>query len=140
MKNLFKSIGLNDFLPPIIGRISKKVKVTLNNSPQHPFDCIPKTISPLWYLDVGANVGDVTLKALRSYPQCKVICFEPVLETFGILSERLKNYGDRCTLFNMGLSDSNGETEINIVQFHKFYFLFFQLPDVRRPLMKLRLR
>jgi FkbM family methyltransferase len=69
-------------------------------------------------LDVGANVGDVSEAALISYPQCRVICFEPVKATFEALRKRLESYGDRVVLINEALSDSNGTCEINITSFH----------------------
>jgi len=109
---------INDFIPPIFNKIVKKVNTKLYNSPLHPFDSVPSSIRPKWYLDVGANVGDVTIKALKSYPTCQAICFEPVAQTFNTLKQNLINFEGRYTLFNMGLSHSNEDSEINITSFH----------------------
>jgi FkbM family methyltransferase len=69
-------------------------------------------------MDVGANVGDVTLAALESYPGSRVICFEPVSATFGVLSQRVAPYGDRVLLRRHALADTRGSTEINLTSFH----------------------
>lgn len=71
-----------------------------------------------WVLDVGANVGDVAESALTSYPEAKVICFEPVSQTFQILRKRLEGYPDRVYFYQSALSDSNTTAEINITTFH----------------------
>ena len=84
----------------------------------HPFDQVPKSIKARLILDVGANVGDVTVAALKSYPECHVICFEPVNSTFNILEKRLKPYAHRVTVYNEALSSISGNTEINITSFH----------------------
>jgi len=118
MKNIFKRISLHDLIPPIVIKVLRKVNTILNNKPLHPFDAIPLTVRPNWYLDVGANVGDVTRKALKSYPQCQAICFEPVSETYKVLKQNLMSFDGRCHFFNMGLSNKKEEVEINITSFH----------------------
>jgi len=85
----------------------------------HPFDCVPSSIKAKWIVDVGANVGDVAIAALRSYPECKVICFEPVGAQFNVLKQRLTEFGDRVILFNKAVSDQTGEGEINVTSFHQ---------------------
>lgn len=85
----------------------------------HPFDCVPNSLKPKWIVDVGANVGDVAIAALRSYPECKVICFEPVFAQFNTLRENLDEFGDRVILFNKAVSDETGDGEINVTSFHQ---------------------
>jgi len=111
-------MNINDFIPPITIKAWKRINRKIRNSPIHPFDCLPKNVSPTWFLDIGANIGDVTISALKSYRKCKAICFEPVKETYDVLSKRLIPYEDRYYLYNVALSDSNGEGEINITSFH----------------------
>ena len=118
MKNILKRISLHDLIPPIVIKVLRKVNTILNNKPLHPFDAIPLTVRSNWYLDVGANVGDVTRKALKSYPQCQAICFEPVSETYKVLKQNLMSFDGRCHFFNMGLSNKKEEVEINITSFH----------------------
>ena len=77
-----RKIGIKDFIPPIISRAENYIKrrlARLRNKPLriHPFDAVPGDINVQWVLDVGANVGDVAIAALGSYPGAQVICFEP---------------------------------------------------------------
>lgn len=99
-------------LPPIIPMLLSKIRH------QHPFDCLPKGSKVEWVLDVGANKGDVTLAALKTYPSCKVICFEPVQATFNLLQKNLKGYSDRIFLYQHALAETAGTGEINITDFH----------------------
>jgi len=69
-------------------------------------------------MDVGANVGDVAEAGLKSYPESKIICFEPVKNTFSILSTRLSIYSERSHLYNIALSDAEEKCEINITSSH----------------------
>lgn len=109
-----------DFMPPIFFRIIKRIRRFLRPSGAryHPFDNVPMEIEAKWVLDVGANLGSIAEAALKSYPESRVICFEPVKGTFDLLAKRLSKYKDRVILFNKALSDRNGEGEINITSFH----------------------
>lgn len=117
-----------DFIPPIIFKIIQRTKkiFRVGDLRIHPFENIPETLVPSWILDVGANVGDVSEAALISYPQCRVICFEPVKTTFEVLQKRLAPYGDRAVLINEALSDENGTCEINITSFHGANYIALQ--------------
>jgi FkbM family methyltransferase len=88
------------------------------NKEVHPFDCMPKEINAQWILDVGANIGDVSIAALKSYHNSRVICFEPVKQTYKLLEQNLMPYSDRVVLFNQALSDENGFGEINLTTFN----------------------
>jgi FkbM family methyltransferase len=68
-------------------------------------------------MDIGANVGDITISALNSFPEAQVICFEPVKSTFDELSNRLIPYLERVHLYNCALSNSVGKGEINITNY-----------------------
>lgn len=113
-------ISIADFIPPIIPRAIRYINRSIcsNNLRLHPFDQVPKNIEAKLILDVGANVGDVTLAALKTYPGCHVICFEPVNATFETLKNRLAPYADRVTIYKEALSSSEGEVEINITNFN----------------------
>lgn len=118
-----RKIGINDFVPPIFYRARSYFKKRLTRlhsgvSRVHPFDAVPKDISAKWILDVGANVGDVAVAALESYPYSHVICFEPVRGTFEELTKRLKPFAERVRLYNSALSDTKEEGVINITTFH----------------------
>ena len=110
---------ISDFVPPIIPRIKRLLDRSFGSQPRfHPFDQVPKDIRAKIVMDVGANVGDVTLAALKTYPDCHVICFEPVDSTFEVLKKRLSSYEGRFTLHQQALSSVNGVGEINITTFH----------------------
>lgn len=113
-------ISIADFIPPIIPRVLRYIdrSIISTNVRRHPFDQVPKDIAAKLVFDIGANVGDVTLAALKTYPECHVVCFEPVNATFEVLEKRLAPYADRVTIFRDALSSINGESEINITSFH----------------------
>jgi FkbM family methyltransferase len=83
----------------------------------YPFCWVPSNIKAKWIIDVGANVGDISLAALRTYPDSRLICFEPVKSQFLQLEKKLLNFRDRTTLYNMGLSDKAGQTDILITSY-----------------------
>ena len=112
-------ITLNDIIPPLIPRLMRYIvrKITKNNGP-HPFDCVPKNIQAKLILDIGANVGDVTIAALKTYPECKVVCFEPVNSTLEILEKNILKYQHRVIIYKEALSSLNGVGHVNITSFH----------------------
>ena len=99
-------------LPPVVPMVLRKIRQ------RHPFDCLPQNTPVEWVLDIGANKGDVALAALKSYPSCKVICFEPVQATFDLLQQNLNAYSDRTFLYHSALAETAGVGEINITSFH----------------------
>lgn len=116
-------IQLKELIPPLFFRVIKylekkiiRIKGGIVRTP--PFDAIPKDVNVKWILDVGANVGDVAVSALKSFPGAQVICLEPVNKTYDILKKRLHPYSERSHLFNVALSDVEGTGLINITTFH----------------------
>ncbi|HEX7314775.1 MAG TPA: amino acid adenylation domain-containing protein [Pyrinomonadaceae bacterium] len=61
--------------------------------------------------DVGANVGLFTLFAARACQDITLYAFEPMPETFETLRLNALLYGLDAKLFQVGLSDAEGETE-----------------------------
>jgi FkbM family methyltransferase len=61
-------------------------------------------------LDVGANVGDWSVEALRAWPNCEVHGFEVAPKTFQELSERIRHLpaSKRMVLNDLGCSDADG--------------------------------
>ena len=111
-------IGMNEFLPPIFHRTVNFLNRKSGNIKMAPFDSIPKNVNAKWILDIGANVGDVAVAALKSYPDSQVICFEPVQTTYEVLKARLQLYPNRTHIFKCALSDKDETGEINITTFH----------------------
>lgn len=110
------SITLEELLPPLALKVWQKIPFGKNRF--HPFDALPTDLKPTVILDLVANVGKVAEAALRTYPQCRVICFEPVADTFQALQNRLARYGDRGTYFNEALSDVNSKAKIDLTNFN----------------------
>lgn len=112
-------IHIAEFIPPIFLRIYRKLKKISNISQVYePFINLPKIDDVKWIMDVGANVGDVVVAGLASYPNAKIVAFEPVSSTFHILKNRLTDYSERVFLFNYALSDKNDHGVINITTAH----------------------
>ena len=117
------SVAVRDFIPPIVPRIVRKLRRLVgqvsDSSPRfHPYDKISPTLAPKWIIDIGANVGDTAVAALKSFPHAKVICFEPVPTTFGVLQRTLAEYAERVHLYPQALSSRSGTALINITSFH----------------------
>jgi FkbM family methyltransferase len=115
-----RKIHPSEFIPPIVHRAIKYFRKKTGRAKHRlpPFNYVPNGMDVRWVLDVGANVGDVADAALQNYPHSKVICFEPVSQTFEILQKRLAKYSDRAHLHKSALSDKSGQDEINITTFH----------------------
>jgi hypothetical protein len=116
-------VRIIEFLPPIVLRcikyIYKNVRIVLNKQIKyHPFDQLPNELKTnLIIIDVGANIGDFAEMALKSYRNTKVICFEPVAETYNILVENLCRYDKKVEFHKVSLS-KNEVGVINITTFH----------------------
>lgn len=72
-----------------------------------------------WVVDVGANVGHYTAKLSQLVgAHGRVLAFEPVPETFELLSANLARLPNRnVTLFNAALSDSTALVGMSIPKF-----------------------
>ena len=64
--------------------------------------------------DVGANVGEFALEALRHQPRLRLHCFEPLSETFRTLQATLRSVPPEASvaLNNFGLSDEDAAREM----------------------------
>lgn len=62
-------------------------------------------------IDVGANQGQFALSWKRFYPQCKIVSFEPVPETFVKLKANTSDQKN-IEVFNMGLGTTPGKLTI----------------------------
>lgn len=57
--------------------------------------------------DIGANVGDYTKLLAATFPDSHIYSFEPVKETFAILSKNIVE--NNVTLNNIGIGEAEGE-------------------------------
>lgn len=62
-------------------------------------------------LDVGANIGLFSLFCESESPGVKVLAFEPSPPVYELVSTNTQLYAPGAKVFNMGLSDTNGEAE-----------------------------
>ncbi|MHB1155898.1 MAG: FkbM family methyltransferase [Phycisphaerales bacterium] len=58
---------------------------------------------PVWMIDAGAFIGDVSVFFATKYPQCHIVALEPSEESFGLLARNMQRYGDRAIPLHMGL-------------------------------------
>ncbi|MGA2368417.1 MAG: FkbM family methyltransferase [Dehalococcoidia bacterium] len=67
------------------------------------------------FIDVGAHYGYYTLMAGVTYPDCRILSFEPVAENFKILKENIKlNNLTNVEAYNLAISDQSGVKEFYI--------------------------
>src|ERR1700687_29901 len=64
--------------------------------------------------DVGANQGDWSIEALKTWPESRAHVFEVAAPTYGRLTARAQAAGlcSRATLRCMGLSDASGSRDM----------------------------
>jgi FkbM family methyltransferase len=113
---------IRDFIPPFIFRFKSGIthpSKRMKNIPRRyrPFNYLPRNLDVQWIMDIGANDGSVTKSGLLSFSNSKIICFEPVSETFNRLMQTLSSFPDRVTLHQLAVSDYEGESEIYITTF-----------------------
>ena len=116
-------IKFRDFVPPIFGRAwsyarRKYLSAYGGDFRLHPFDIYPVDFTPALIWDVGANLGDVSALACKSFGNCKVVAFEPVSSTYLKLNERMRSFRDRFTAVQAAASNTNGSVSINITSQH----------------------
>ncbi len=69
--------------------------------------------NPSVIIDGGANIGNYSLMLAKHHHNCTIYAFEPVLDTYNQLKERIKPYKNIVPV-NKGLFSHNCTQEINI--------------------------
>ena len=90
------------------------------------------------FVDVGANIGMITLLAARCVGrQGRVFSFEPNPAVFQRLAATVESNGLSSTVrsFNMGLSDAEAELDLRIVTEHTGMGTLAELPPEQRVLV-----
>lgn len=102
--------------PPLFGVINEQIKLKKIGI-SYPFhNCgFNRDIETIF--DIGANVGDVTLSAARSFPNAQIHSFEPVSSTYKLLYQNVKNF-DRILPHNFGFYNSSKLMDMNITTFN----------------------
>lgn len=70
-------------------------------------------------LDIGANVGDISLLMLYYFPKATVYSFEPCSGTYDLLVQNIAKagYSNRWRSFRLGFFDLEKEATLNITSF-----------------------
>jgi len=58
--------------------------------------------------DIGANVGNISLKISKAYPHCNIYAFEPVPSTYKMLVERIKDH-PKISAFQIAIGNRTGK-------------------------------
>ena len=88
-------------------------------------------------VDIGACIGSMALKLARIVgPTGKVIAFEPMPQTFQLLQANVANTG--VTVYNFGLSDSEGEATMEVPKFPSYGESFYDSRITENPKAGLR--
>jgi FkbM family methyltransferase len=61
-------------------------------------------------IDVGANVGYVSMGLKQFFPKSEIVCFEPISLTFQALSKNMAGF-ENVRLYNYAIGDSNNDLE-----------------------------
>ncbi len=69
-------------------------------------------ISPLTFIDVGANRGMLSKTVSYLFPECKIYCFEPIKSCFKEL-QKLEQISLNFKVFNCAISDYVGVANFN---------------------------
>lgn len=64
------------------------------------------------FLDIGANIGMISLGILSKIPQCVIYAFEPAPHQFNLFRKTIQfnQLSNRITLYNIALSNKNAYT------------------------------
>jgi FkbM family methyltransferase len=67
--------------------------------------------------DVGANIGQSSIKFRNVWPKASIYAFEPVLSSFKQL--KISTSGRNIILYNIALGEQSGESSISINDYHQ---------------------
>lgn len=76
---------------------------------ENVFTLIDKTDYPRTVLDIGGNVGYISLLLKNKWPESDIIAFEPIKSTYDVFCNNVKLNGMDIKVENIGLADEEGE-------------------------------
>ncbi len=96
-------------LPSIFYRAgtSDEQIIQLNTGDQSEYH-FPEDAEPKCIMDIGANIGIISVVLANLYPDAKIFSFEPDKDNFEILKKNTENYKN-VTIYNAALSNYEGE-------------------------------
>jgi FkbM family methyltransferase len=113
-------LKLRNFIFRILNYVENNNNAIIRHNGEHSFLAnAMKTFRGNAFIlfDVGANVGDFSISAIRSFRQVHnnksivVHAFEPIPSAFGQLQAALQNEKD-CFVVNTGISETEGQAEM----------------------------
>lgn len=69
-------------------------------------------------IDVGANIGNTSVKWLKQFPTASVYAFEPLPDLVETLRARTAANSGRIKIFQIAVSDSPGQVQFNVHSDH----------------------
>jgi FkbM family methyltransferase len=103
-----------------LGRFLNKILHPLGYTLAHVHKIVPRSAEKNWIeklkietvIDIGSNQGQFIIQCNEIAPGRRYYAFEPISSCYKQLLENTKNIN--VTAYNLGLSDQQGEVEINI--------------------------
>ncbi|HZG23536.1 MAG TPA: FkbM family methyltransferase [Chitinophagaceae bacterium] len=104
-------LGLSYKVPNFIEPIGFSILINGAHEPETS-DFISKSIrSNGVFMDIGANIGAITLPVCRKRPDLQLLCIEASPKVFTYLNQNVRmNKLDNCILVNKAISDVDGQT------------------------------
>jgi FkbM family methyltransferase len=72
-----------------------------------------KNTQPLWMIDAGSSIGDVSAYYLSRYEKLQVVALEPNPQNHSVAKINLRPYGDRCHLLQRALWSSEARLQLH---------------------------
>jgi FkbM family methyltransferase len=102
--NEVEVIKLKNYSHPIYYRPNTSdINTLVQNLIREEYGQLPPGFQPVWIVDAGGYIGDVSLYFLNRFPHCRVLCLEPEPENYALAVRNLEDYGDRASVLQQGL-------------------------------------
>jgi len=75
-----------------------------------------RNFEPEVIFDIGAADGEWARMVLHLWSTTRVVCFEPLAERVDLLNNLKSQYPERVSVFNVGLSDVDGELSLGVTE------------------------
>jgi len=122
----------------IPSKIKNRIKsylfpINTNIETLHPYDKLPLNVKDVnLVVDVGAFHGHYSVNAAMSYPNAQILAFEPFSVSIDEFKKNTRAFSDRIKLFECALSDSEGESYLNLTSTEAANSISKQTPEHAR--------